>query len=240
LDLGGVRDLVLTHNHDDHTGGLLALRQELMKKSPTAISVAHAGRGIFYERPGKEGKEENTMIATHNQYQDMGGQIVEHDTWAELFPGLWLTGPIPRVYPEQNWSRVGKMRSPEGLVDDNIPEDSTVVADTPKGLVLVTGCGHAGIVNILTHVRKHFPNAPVYALIGGVHLFNAPDDRVDWTANKLKEFDVLNFVGAHCTGINTVYELRRKMALSRKTAVVGAVGASFDLESGIHPGMIAK
>jgi 7,8-dihydropterin-6-yl-methyl-4-(beta-D-ribofuranosyl)aminobenzene 5'-phosphate synthase len=240
VDLTGVHELVLTHNHEDHTGGLVTLRRELMKKSPAACSLAHAGRGIFYERPGAQGQEQNSMIASRKQYQELGGRIVEHDTWAEIVPGVWITGPVPRVYSEQNSSANGKMRSPDGLVQDNVPEDITVVANTPKGLVLVTGCGHAGIVNILTHVEKRFPKTPVCALIGGIHLFDAPDDRVDWTASKLKDFQVLNFIGAHCTGINTVFELRGKMGLSRKTAVVGAVGTTFDLASGINPGWIAQ
>jgi 7,8-dihydropterin-6-yl-methyl-4-(beta-D-ribofuranosyl)aminobenzene 5'-phosphate synthase len=63
---------------------------------------------------------------------------------------------------------------------------------------------------------------------------------VDWTADKMKEFGVANFMGAHCTGINAVYEIRQRMGLSRKQVVVGAVGASFDLEKGIDPGELAR
>jgi len=240
IDLSDVQEVVLTHNHSDHTGGLMTLRRELMKKNPAALSVAHVGKGIFYPRPGKDGTEHNSMIATRKEYEATGGKIVEHDSWFELFPGAWLTGPVPRVFPEKNWSGTGKMQAPEGLVEDNLPEDTTLVINTRRGLVVVAGCGHAGIVNILTDAAAQFPKTPVYGLLGGVHLFSATDERVNWTADKFKEFAVQNFVGAHCTGINTVYEIRRQLNLPRSAAVVGAVGATFDLETGIHPGELAQ
>jgi len=240
IDLSDVKEVVLTHNHDDHTGGLVTMRRELMKKNPAALSVAHVAKGIFYPRPKPDGGERNSMIATRKEYEALGGKFVEHEAWFEIFPGAWLTGPVPRVYPEKNWSGTGKMQSPEGLVEDNLPEDTTLVVNTPKGLVMVAGCGHAGIVNIMTYTAAQFSKTPIYVLLGGIHLFAAPDDRVDWTADKMKEFGVQNFLGAHCTGINAVYEIRQRMGLSRKAAVVGSVGASFDLESGVHPGELAQ
>jgi 7,8-dihydropterin-6-yl-methyl-4-(beta-D-ribofuranosyl)aminobenzene 5'-phosphate synthase len=239
LDLSDVREVVLTHNHSDHVGGLLTLRREFMKKNPAALSIAHVGKGIFYSRP-QDGKEDNVMLALRKEYEAIGGKFVEHDAPAELFPGAWLTGPVPRKYPERNWSVTGKVKTPSGLVEDNIPEDQSLVLNTNKGLVVVSGCGHAGIVNTLTFAEKEFPSTPVYALVGGFHLFAATDDQLDWTADKLKGFGVSYLIGVHCTGIEAVYRLRQKLDLPRHSAVVGAVGASFVLGEGIHPGRIAQ
>ncbi len=240
IDISDVNEVVLTHNHRDHTGGLLTLRQELMKKNPGALSVAHVGKGIMYSRPGPDGKERNYVIGMRKQYEAMGGKFVEHDGGVELFPGVWLTGPVPRKYPEHNWSGVGKMQTPTGLMEDNLPEDQSVVINTNKGLVVITGCGHAGIVNTLTFSESQFPKAPVYAVIGGIHLYPASDQTVDWTADKFKDFGVQYLVGAHCTGINTVYAIRDRLNMSRQSAVVGAVGATFVLGEGIHPGELAE
>jgi 7,8-dihydropterin-6-yl-methyl-4-(beta-D-ribofuranosyl)aminobenzene 5'-phosphate synthase len=77
-------------------------------------------------------------------------------------------------------------------------------------------------------------------LVGGIHLFNASDETLKWTSEKLREFEVENLLGAHCTGIETVYRLRQDLTLDRAHAVVGAVGASFELGRGINPGVIAK
>lgn len=239
LDLSDVREVVLTHNHDDHVGGLLTLRRELMKKNPAALSVAYVAKGIFFSRP-RDGKEENPMIEIRKEYEATGGKFIEHDQPTELFPGAWLSGPVPRPYPEHNWSVKGKVQTPEGLVEDNIPEDQSLVLNTAKGLVVVSGCGHAGLINTLTFAEKSFPETPVYALVGGFHLFPATDEQLDWTADKLKDFSVSYLIGAHCTGIEAVYRIRQRLNLPRQSAVVGAVGATFVLGEGIHPGELAR
>ncbi len=239
VDLSSVTEVVLTHNHDDHVGGLLTLRRELMKKNPSALSRVHVAKGIFYSRPG-DNAEDNVMIAIKQEYEKTGGQFIEHDHADEIFPGGWLTGPVPRVYPERNWSVTGKVQTPAGLVEDNIPEDQSLVINTAQGLILISGCGHAGIINTLTMAHGEFPNSRVYAVLGGFHLFPATDAQVDWTADKLKEFGTSYLVGAHCTGIDSVYRIRQRLGLPRSSAVVGAVGATFVLGEGIHPGALAQ
>jgi 7,8-dihydropterin-6-yl-methyl-4-(beta-D-ribofuranosyl)aminobenzene 5'-phosphate synthase len=239
IDLSVIEEVVLSHNHDDHTAGLLTLRRELSAKNPRALSRVHVGKGIFWSRPLKEGREGNPMIEVRRQFEATGGTFIEHDGPVPILPGLWLTGPVPRVYPERNWSGKGQVQKPEGIGEDNIPEDQSLVADTARGLVLLAGCGHAGIVNTIDYARKVVRPAPLHAAIGGFHLFPATDTQLDWTATKLREFGLENFVGAHCTGIEAVYRLREQVGLARATAVVGAVGAGFTLGKGIQPGQIA-
>jgi 7,8-dihydropterin-6-yl-methyl-4-(beta-D-ribofuranosyl)aminobenzene 5'-phosphate synthase len=239
IDLSNVKEVILTHNHWDHVGGLLTLRKEMMKQNPSALSIVHIAPGIFYSRPSSHG-EANLMIALKNEYEATGGKFVEHDSAAEVFPGAWLTGPVPRKFPERNWSVSGKVQTPAGLVEDTIPEDQSLVLNTPQGLVVITGCGHAGIVNILTFARGRFPEEPVQAIVGGLHLFPASDEQLNWTADKLKDFKVANLLGAHCTGIEAVYRIRERLGLPRQFAVVGSVGSSFVLGEGIHPGSLAR
>src|SRR5580698_8803935 len=78
VDLSTVTDVVLTHNHDDHVGGLMTLRREVMKKNPAALSRAHVAKGIFYSRPSAKG-EDNTMIAIKQEYEATGGKFIDHD-----------------------------------------------------------------------------------------------------------------------------------------------------------------
>ena len=239
ISLSDVKEVILTHYHWDLVSGLMTLRKEMMKTNPAALSVVHVARGIFYSRPGQQG-EENKMIAIKKEYEATGGKFIEHDQAAEIFPGWWLTGPVPRKYPEHNWSSTGKVQTPTGLVEDTIPDDQSLVLNTPKGLVVITGCGHAGVINILTFAREQFPNEPVEAIVGGLHLFPATDDQLNWTADKLKDFKVASLMGAHCTGIEAVYRIRERLGLPRASAVVGSVGSSFVLGEGIHPGQLAK
>jgi len=238
LELSDAQDVILSHFHPDHTTGLLPLRRELAKSNPAALSRVHVGKGIFLERRGGLGP--NPMIATKKEFEATGGKFVEHDKPDEILPGVWLTGPVPRVYPEKNYPSGIEVAKGEGWTEDNLPEDQSLIFNTTRGLVLLAGCGHAGVINTLQYARQIIRLAPVNAAIGGFHLFNAKDEQIDWTADKLKEFQIAQILGAHCTGIETVYRMRQRLGLNRHTCVVGTVGATFDVQNGIHTGSIAQ
>ena len=240
LDLAQVPEVVLSHNHSDHTGGLLALRRALKDEHPDALRRVHVGRGLFWSRPLPDGGEANLPLRERGNYAAAGLVFVEHDRPQQILPGVWLTGPVPRVHPERNWTATRQVRSPEGLVEDDVPEDQSLVVDTDRGLVIVAGCGHAGIVNTVDYARRVVRPASVHAIVGGLHLYRLPDDRIDWTADQLKAAGLENLLGAHCTGIEAVYRIRPRAGLTRKSCVVGAVGATFILGEGIDPRDLAR
>jgi 7,8-dihydropterin-6-yl-methyl-4-(beta-D-ribofuranosyl)aminobenzene 5'-phosphate synthase len=237
IDLSDVQDVVLSHFHDDHTTGLMTLRREFAKANPAAFSRVHIGPGIFLER---RGNDHNPMIAMKAEYEATGGKFIEHDKPADILPGVWLTGPIPRAYPEKNYPGGIEVQKDGAWVEDNLPEDMSLVFNTDHGLVLLAGCGHAGLINTLQYARQFLRPAPVDAAIGGFHLFSAKNETLDWTADKLKEYKTAQILGAHCTGIESVYYLRQKLGLNRHTCIVGTVGAIFDLKDGIRTGAIAR
>ena len=243
VDLAGVDEVILSHNHADHTGGLLTLRREMAKLRPAALARAHVGKGIFLSRPTPGGGEANTMIAARKEYEATGGAFLEHATAEEICPGAWLTGPVPRKYPERNWTmngRSGQIRLADGsTAEDTIPEDQSLALDTGRGWVIISGCAHAGIINTIDYVENTVHRAPVLAAIGGFHLFESDDAHLNWTGDKLREFGLQNLLGAHCTGIEAVYRLREITGLNRRTCSVGAVGSTFDLDNGLKPGRIA-
>jgi 7,8-dihydropterin-6-yl-methyl-4-(beta-D-ribofuranosyl)aminobenzene 5'-phosphate synthase len=241
IDLTTVPDVVLSHWHSDHTGGFLTLRRDVMSKAPSALARTHVGDGFFLSRVGTPpGVELNQMIRAKPEYEQLGGAFIVHTKPTQLRPGVWLTGPVPRKHPERNWSGRAQVKTPAGLVEDTIVDDMALVIDTGPGLVIVTGCGHAGVINIIEHARSFVRADRVHALIGGIHLFNANDQTLTWTAEKLRAFGIDNFIGAHCTGIETVFRLRGDLRLDRATCVIGAVGAAFELGRGINPRVIAK
>lgn len=241
IDLSLVADVILSHHHDDHTGGLLTLRRALAARNPAALSRAHIAPGMFdsRRRSGHEG-ESNSMVAVRVAYEAGGGTFIEHRSPAELFPGVWITGPVPRQYSERNWSRDEQLVTPRGPQEDNLPEDQSLVIDTSAGLVVISGCAHAGMINTLAYARQVLRPAPINAAIGGFHLLAADERTLGWTAERLRGFKLAYLVGAHCTGIEAVYRLRALAKLSRRTAVVGAVGATFTLGVGIDPLALAR
>lgn len=235
IDLSDVQDVVLTHFHGDHTAGLLALRRHVSAKNAEALSRVHVAPQIFWSRPGKKG-EMNPVISLRGDFTGAGGRFIEHDAPAEIFPGVWFTGPVPRRFPERNWSGSGVVRAPDGNREDTVPEDSSLVFNTKDGLVLLSGCGHAGVANTIAYARETVRAAPVTALLGGFHLFPLDDQRLAWTIGQLRQAGVRSLLGAHCTGLEAVYRIRKELKLPRTAAVVAAVGSSFELGRGIDPG----
>jgi 7,8-dihydropterin-6-yl-methyl-4-(beta-D-ribofuranosyl)aminobenzene 5'-phosphate synthase len=239
IDLSDVTDVVLSHNHGDHTGGLLTLRRHFLALGSDAMSKAHVAEGIFWERP-EPAKSRLEQLQT--EYNALGGGFVVHHSAAEIRPGIWLTGPVPRVHDEKNYPSRDSfvVKTPSGMAPDTIPESMSLVINTPRGLVVISGCGHAGIINTLEYSQKITGPAAIHAAIGGFHLAMASDEALAWTAGNLEKLGVENFIGAHCTGLEPVYRFRLLTPLERSDAVVGAVGASFSLESGIDPLYLAK
>jgi 7,8-dihydropterin-6-yl-methyl-4-(beta-D-ribofuranosyl)aminobenzene 5'-phosphate synthase len=241
IDLSTVTDVVLSHHHGDHTGGLLALRRELSKKSPAAMSRIHVAPGIFLSRrhPGSD-EEANPTIALKAAMEATGAVFVEHRKPEEILPGVWLSGPVPRPNPERYWGQPASIVTAGGLVPDSIPEDMSLLFNTEKGIVILAGCGHAGTVNTVEYARHILGPRPAYAIIGGLHLFAAPDSALAWTAARLRSARLGYLLGAHCTGIEAVFRIRELAALDRKRAVVAAVGSSFDASKGIDPLALAQ
>ena len=219
----------------------MTLRKALAKQNPAALSRVHVAEGIFLDRTAPDGgAQRNSMTALRAAYEAAGGTFVVHSRPSEILPGVWVSGPVPRPHPERNWPRAGRIKTAQGVVEDSIPEDMSLYIDTPQGLVVITGCGHAGTVNAVQHARSIVRKAPAYGVIEGLHLFASSDREVEWTASKLREFGVAHLLGAHCTGIEATYRLRQLAGLDRKTAVVGAVGSSFSLDGGIDPLALAR
>ena len=231
IDLSNIKNVYLSHNHKDHTGGLLFLKT----KYPNSFVNAHVGEGIFYSRPNKNGGDHYLLKNKSDLIQE-GVKFIFHKQPNQIIPKVWTTGQIPRKYDEKNWSQLGKMIDQNGNIqEDIIPEDQSLFFDTKKGIVLISGCGHAGIINTLEYVSKIFPNRPIYKILGGFHLLKLDAEKLKWTADKMKSFGVNYFVGAHCTGINSTYMLREFLDSTKNRVLIGSVG-TFITPNGIIPG----
>jgi 7,8-dihydropterin-6-yl-methyl-4-(beta-D-ribofuranosyl)aminobenzene 5'-phosphate synthase len=240
IDLSDVEDVVLSHNHGDHVGGLMMLRTEFSKTNPRAMSRVHVAAGIFQPRLTSTGEDHNGLKDIRAQYLATGGSFIVHDGPTELLPGVWFTGPVPRPNNEKNWFPGLSLDTPSGRIEDYVPEDSPLLFDTAEGTVILTGCGHAGVINIVEYARRLLGAQPLIAIVGGIHLFAASDATLAWTASKLKEYGLQNLLAAHCTGFEATYRLRQLTGLKRETAVVAAVGSSFTLGKGIDPLALAR
>jgi 7,8-dihydropterin-6-yl-methyl-4-(beta-D-ribofuranosyl)aminobenzene 5'-phosphate synthase len=244
IDLSTVPYLLLSHSHDDHTGAWLSLRKEVSAVNKNALAVTLVAPGFFDTRLMQAGwngvKENNRRRNDSLLYAESGGQVLLHSNFDEIFPGVYVTGPVPRSYPEKNYPPGMKKDASGKTVEDNLPEDMSLIIRTEQGLVLLSGCGHSGIINNVTYARSKLGDLPLFAAIGGFHLLMDSDEQIKWTAEQLKKNGIRYFMGAHCTGIEPVYQVREWAGLKRNECIVGSVGASFDPAKGFTAGPLTR
>lgn len=225
VDLSTVSMVVLSHHHGDHVGGLLTLRRAVQERAPEALATVHVARGAFQPRRlGPKERQINALLRMRPAFEETGGRFVEHDRPTSIAPGVWVTGPVPRVHPERNWSGSRRVAQGDRWVEDTLPESQALVIDTAEGLVVLSGCGHAGIVNTLEHARATIRSTPVRAAVGGFHLHRASSEHLAWTAEHLRRLELGSFYGAHCTGARAVRRFGDEAASEGGEAEEVAVG----------------
>ena len=107
---------------------------------------------------------------------------------------------------------------------DIIKDDQSVGMLTDKGWVMMSGCGHSGIINTAKKLQS-IKNVPVYGAIGGFHLFRADDETIINTANWFKDNGLTKFMGGHCTGIHAANEIASIIGIKREDLSHTAVGS---------------
>jgi 7,8-dihydropterin-6-yl-methyl-4-(beta-D-ribofuranosyl)aminobenzene 5'-phosphate synthase len=243
VDLSCVTDVVLSHFHFDHMGGLVTLMQENRAKNPQAMQRVHVAEGFFYPRRilSRSGDAEwNQMIETRTRLEADGVEFIIHSEPEEILPSVWVTGPIERTHQEKTYPLGIDVKIDGEWVEDFVPDSQGMTIVTAEGPIVLLGCGHSGSVNLLEQVQRDIQDDSIHALMGGMHLFSASDETLDWTADKLSNIGLENLMAGHCTGVEPMFRLRLKLKLDRKTAVIGAVGSRFKLGEGIHATSIAK
>ena len=157
VDLSDVKEVVLTHHHWDHVRGLMTLRREAVEAAPSALSVVHVARERL--QPAGEERRVDDMVAMKKEYEATGGQFVGATVHRDL-PGRVALGSRPAKVPERNWSGGGTVKTPDGIVEDTIPEDRPS-SSTPSGDSSSSpGAGHAGIVDVPGPRPRRLPGLP--------------------------------------------------------------------------------
>jgi 7,8-dihydropterin-6-yl-methyl-4-(beta-D-ribofuranosyl)aminobenzene 5'-phosphate synthase len=251
VDLCSIEDVVLSHNHSDHTLGLNTLRSSCLGTNPNAFKNAYVGGDeIFWPRIKADGSNDNVMVAEKVTYEAQGGRfIVNSAANSFLVPGMWLTGKISRTHDEKTYPGTPSIKDPSGsLSSDTVPEEQSLVVNTATGLVVVTGCAHAGIINTLEQAHRMMggggangiETTPVrnVTLVGGLHLLQRPlgdgntEATVKWVSKQMRHLNVTRILGSHCTGFERFIFLRDDLDLDPTQAVFSTVGTVFSAATG--------
>ncbi|RPI43821.1 MAG: MBL fold metallo-hydrolase [Betaproteobacteria bacterium] len=228
LDLASIRTLVLSHGHWDHYGGLLAFLQEKRQALPREAHL-YAGEDAFLARwsvSGKDGRRDMGAL-DEKAIADFEIGVVRVKEPRLLAGQALLSGEIQRKTSYEVSSPASRvLRDGQDIQDDLPGEQALVYHLRGKGLVVLTACGHAGVVNTVLHAREVTGVEKVHAIIGGFHLSGAPEERIRKTVEDVAALDPDFVVPMHCTGIETIDALSER--LPRKV-IYNSAGTRYEL-----------
>lgn len=205
VDLLSLDALVLSHGHYDHTGALAAL---LERTGPLDV-FAHPA--IFEQTFADRGDGVRQFIGMpleREQYEQLGARFHLSPESVEVVPGVRTTGYVPRTVTG-SVPAPHLLRTRDGVTGpEDFPDDLSLVLDADDGIVILTGCAHAALPNILARAAGIAPDRRIWALLGGTHLVASQPDEVRRLARYLAECGVVALGPSHCTGDASAAVLR--------------------------------
>jgi 7,8-dihydropterin-6-yl-methyl-4-(beta-D-ribofuranosyl)aminobenzene 5'-phosphate synthase len=220
IDLKRVDTVILSHGHNDHTGGLKALT------AYNSSFTLFADPAAFFEKFVKsEGEIFDRGISVEAAFLEKIGVRLRLDTQpAQIAPGVSTTGEIPMETDFESLEPVFFTKENGATIPDLLPDDRALVLDTEKGLVILLGCTHRGIINTLRHVRRLTGKENIHAVIGGLHLGKADEEKLTAIIESLRAFEIDRIGVGHCTGMRAA---KRLMDAFGDRVFLNAVGKAF-------------
>lgn len=237
INLGEVEAIAITHGHWDHMGAL-----------PEAIQTAVAGGGkptvhvnpdMFNERGVKLKSGRIVPVAlvpTQAEMEKLGATVVNDRAERLLLDDqFYYSGQIPRVSSFEK-GRVDHLcrKAPDAPWEPDpllLDERMLLVHVRHLGLILFSACSHAGIVNVCLHTKELFPDLPIYALMGGLHLGGVMERIIPDTVEGLRPFKISYIISGHCTGWRALHALANAYG---DAVSESAVGTTYTYDEGHH------
>jgi len=193
-DLAAVEALVITHHHYDHGGGL---RDFFAVNDRATVYLRQAPEADYLvddpSLPRYVGLEKGVLAEFADRIRYVEGN-------GEVMPGLTLLTEIPAVYPKPGGDARLKMQRDGETVPDSFEHELVTVLAGEDGLVLLTGCAHNGVLNMIAAARQALPGQPIRAVIGGFHLMAETQPTVFGVGKALLELGIPEIYTGHCTG----------------------------------------
>lgn len=212
LDPAQLSGVLLSHGHYDHAGGL----DNLLEEYPEMPVYGHPDLFLPKYSQKNAGEVFRGVAVTKDEINNFNST----PDLTALQSGLWLTGEIPRQNKWETLNQHYQIKQEQELEIDSFKDDQSLVLDTKEGLMIILGCSHAGVINILEYVQQNFVQE-IHTIIGGMHLVNASRDRIEWTIEQLQEIDFNQLIPLHCTGKRAVRAMQSAFGERVKIKSVG-------------------
>jgi 7,8-dihydropterin-6-yl-methyl-4-(beta-D-ribofuranosyl)aminobenzene 5'-phosphate synthase len=199
INLSQVDKIVLSHGHLDHIGGLLHILK--MVKGKVEV-IAHPDIwALKYARRPERAEEYIGVPFSKEAAETLGASfnLTKEPVW--ISENIVTSGEIPMITEYEKIDPILYVKKKGVLKPDPLWDDQALFIKSEKGLIIILGCAHRGIINTIRHAQKLTGVEPVHAVIGGTHLISASPQRMDLTIAELLSFGIRRLGVSHCTGL---------------------------------------
>lgn len=200
IDLSKIDKLVLSHGHNDHTGGLKDFFQE-----KTQVELITHPDSLNYK------EDENESIGSSMNKEDLE-QVCTLTLTKEplqISKNITFLGEIPSSNDFETRDVIGTCHKEQKVIRDTVMEDSAIVYKSNKGLFIITGCSHSGICNIIEYAKKVCNDNRIYGVIGGFHLLEE-NERLYKTIDYLKNNSIQKLYPCHCVSLESKIKIAKE------------------------------
>jgi 7,8-dihydropterin-6-yl-methyl-4-(beta-D-ribofuranosyl)aminobenzene 5'-phosphate synthase len=223
-DIGSIRRIILSHGHYDHTGGLFAVLKDRAGKIPVyAHQTIFNGKYAHHTETGGLVEKYIGIPKEQIEYEKAGAEFRFINGFASVSENIYAISEIERPAGWKCWDTRLKQKIDGDTVDDPFMDDLSLLIKTDSGPVVLLGCAHAGIVEILNDISLHTGYREFYAVIGGTHLGTAPKEYVNKAIESIKQYKVKIIAPSHCTGFEIECVFAKEFKDTFRCASTGAV-----------------